>query len=361
MRFSNRWLHIGTALAATVLEANAQLPVITSLSQTGVLTCTNLVPGSIASVEWAPSVTGPWHTNWAGLDAVTVDSNGVIQVDVPMFYRVRGLASTNPPPGMVWIPPGTFVMGSPVTEKERGPYDETQHTVTLTKGFYMSKNLVTQAQYLALMGNNPSYSGTNPDGSKPVSPDLSRPVEQVGWYDATNYCGRLTASEQAAGRLPAGWVYRLPTEAEWEYACRAGTTTAFNLGPDLRSGMANFQGGSEYVSGIGTVVNRNGVALDRTTAVGSYPPNAWGLYDMQGNLSEWCLDLYGTYPVGSVTDPRGPATPQYLPGYFNYVFRGGGWLSPGTECRSAYRGWINPVVSVIYYPLGFRPVLAPGQ
>ena len=285
MRLSNQWLLILAALTAADLRANAQAPVVSSFSQTGVLAVTNLVPGSLASVEWASSVTGPWHTNWAGLDAVTVDTNGVIQVHVPTFYRVRGFASTNPPPGMVWIPPGTFVMGSPETEKERQTFlYETQHTVTLTQGFYMAKNLVSQGQYLALIGNNPSYFTTNGSNGQSISPGLNRPVESVSWYDATNYCGKLTAVERAAGRLPTGLVYRLPTESEWEYACRAGTTTAFNLGPDLRSGMANFNGFEEYVSGIGSVFNSNGVALGQTTAVGSYAPNAWGLYDMHGNV-----------------------------------------------------------------------------
>ena len=128
---------------------------------------------------------------------------------------------------MVWIPPGTFVMGSPTNEAERDS-DETQHTVTLTQGFYMGKYAVTQGEYLALMGSNPSYFTTHDYNGNPIRPDLNRPVEQVSWIDATNYCAHLTQQEQAAGRLPAGWVYRLPTESEWEYACRAGTTTAFH-------------------------------------------------------------------------------------------------------------------------------------
>jgi formylglycine-generating enzyme required for sulfatase activity len=146
-----------------------------------------------------------------------------------------------PPPGMVKIPAGTFVMGKPPTEKTRQS-DELQHTVTLTKDFYMSRYEVTQGEYLAVMGENPSYFngaqvqweivgpglGAAPGIMRIVSfgNDPSRPVEQVTWYDATNYCGKLTAAESAAGRLQPGWVYRLPTEAEWEYACRAGTITA---------------------------------------------------------------------------------------------------------------------------------------
>jgi formylglycine-generating enzyme required for sulfatase activity len=257
----------------------------------------------------------------------------------------RSAALTVAPPGppqMVWIPPGTFVMGSPASEAERNS-DETQHTVTLTKGFYMGKYLVTQADYLAVAGSNPSY----------FTGDLSRPVEQVSWYDATNYCGRLTQQEQAAGRLPAGWVYRLPTESEWEYACRAGTTTAFHYGNALWSGMANFYGLYEYDSSVGTIYNPSGIYLGRTTAVGSYQPNAWGLYDMHGNVWEWCRDWYGSYPAGSVTDPQGPGSGSYR------VVRGGGWYGGARYCRSALRGFSFP--SSRLYGVGFRVVLAPGQ
>ena len=121
----------------------------------------------------------------------------------------------------------------------------------------MSKYEVTQREYLTVMGNNPSYFTTKDWNGNPISPDLNRPVEQVSWYNAMNYCAKITASEQAAGRLPASWVYRLPTEAEWEYACRAGTSMPFHYGNDLRSGMANFNGYYEYVGGTGTVNNPN--------------------------------------------------------------------------------------------------------
>ena len=259
-----------------------------------------------------------------------------------------------PPPQMVWIPPGTFVMGSPTSEAQRGS-DETQHTVTLTQGFYMGKYAVTQGEYLALMGSNPSYFTTTDAYGGPIPPDLNRPVETVGWDDATSYCAHLTQQEQAVGRLPTGWVYRLPTESEWEYACRAGTTTAFNFGSGIHGGMANFWDCFEYDAAIGDIyVPSPAVAwLPRTTTVGSYAPNAWGLHDMHGNVFEWCRDWYGTYPTGSVIDPQGAPSGSYR------VIRGGGWNYGGRGCRSAYRYGGGP--SAGYYSVGFRVVLAPGQ
>jgi formylglycine-generating enzyme required for sulfatase activity len=257
----------------------------------------------------------------------------------------------SPSPNMVWIPPGTSVMGSPTSEQQRNT-DETQHTVTLTKGFYMGKYAVTQGEYLALIGSNPSYF-TPANG---YSQDLNRPVEVVTWIDATNYCAQLTQQEQAAGRLPSGWVYRLPTESEWEYACRAGTTTAFNFGSAIHGGTANFEDHWEYDASIGYIYVSNPAVptLDRTTKVGSYQPNAWGLYDMHGNVWEWCRDWYGSYPTGSVTDPQGPVSGS------GCVLRGGCYSSMGRYCRSACRyGDIGPQGRG--ETIGFRVVLAPGQ
>jgi formylglycine-generating enzyme required for sulfatase activity len=129
-------------------------------------------------------------------------------------------------------------------------------------------------------------------------------VETVTWYDATNYCSLRTAQERAARLIPTNYVYRLPTESEWEYADRAGTTTAFYLGCDLHSGQANFVGTNEYDCSIGQIYNPSGTILAMTTPAGSYPPNPWGLYDMIGNVAEWCQDLYGDYPAGTVIDPQ---------------------------------------------------------
>jgi formylglycine-generating enzyme required for sulfatase activity len=316
--------------------------------------------GSACTIQCATNLYGT--NNWQFLTNLTpLSSSPYLVADTHAFTAARfyrAFAQQVPPnavtTNMVWIAPGTFVMGSPTSEVMRLS-DETQHTVTLTKGFYMGKYAVTQGEYLALMGSNPSYFTTNDDNGNPIPPDLNRPVETVTWFDATNYCAQLTQQEQAAGRLPSGWVYRLPTEAEREYACRAGTTTAFHYGNALRGGMANFEDHYEYDASIGDIYVSNPAVpcLPRTTAVGSYVPNAWGLHDMHGNVWEWCRDWYGSYPAGSVTDPQGPTSGS------DRVFRGGSWLSIGGDCRSAYRGYSDP--SYWSISIGFRVVLAPGQ
>jgi formylglycine-generating enzyme required for sulfatase activity len=262
----------------------------------------------------------------------------------PHFYRVfTQQLPTNvvPVTNMVWISPGTFTMGSPTNEALRGS-DETQHAVTLSHGFYMGQYLVTQGGYQALTGNNPSFFTFLPQ-------NLICPVDSEAWSDATNYCALLTQQERSAGRVPTNWVYRLPTESEWEYTSRSGTTTAFYYGSGLHSGMANFDGRYEYDATTGTTTNSSGTYLSQTTPVGNYEPNAWGLYDMCGNVFEWCQDWYGTYPVGPVTDPQGAATGT------DHVFRGGAWDAPGQYCRAAQREH-SPTTGI---DVGFRIILAP--
>jgi formylglycine-generating enzyme required for sulfatase activity len=246
-------------------------------------------------------------------------------------------------PALVSIPAGSFVMGSPPTEVGRFAWEGPQTLVTLTNTFLMGKCEVTQGEYKALMTVNPSYfSGVS-----------NRPVEQVSWDDAQEYCRRLTTGQRQAGCLPPGWVYRLPTDAEWEYACRAGTTTPFSVGPDLVSGVANFDGYYEYYGGIGEVYNPNGVHLWKTAAVGGYAPNPWGLCDMHGNVWEWCQDWWSAaLPGGSVTNPIGPAAGT------EHVFRGGCWYNDGRFCRSAYR--LHGLSANRSNDLGFRVVLAPN-
>ncbi len=229
---------------------------------------------------------------------------------------------------LIEIKPGEFTMGSPETEKDRED-DETQHKVKITKPFMLGVHEVTQKQWQAVMGNNPSYFKGD---------DL--PVETVSWDDATEFCRKLSEKE--------GKKYRLPMEAEWEYACRAGTTTPFHTGRTIGTAQANYDGTSTYGSGV------VGVYRQKTTPVGSFPPNAWGLHDMHGNVWEWCGDWYGPYPAGDVTDPTGPTNGDGL-----RVLRGGAWGSNPGFCRSAFRGWGGP--GCRYDGGGFRvAVLAAG-
>ncbi len=345
------WLAV---CAGTGTQTKGQQPIISSLGQNGLLESTNLEPGTVASVEWGPSVSGPWTNTWESLSAVRVDQNGAIRVSVPMFYRLRGIPAGTvlSVSNMVYIPPGTFVMGSPASERERRD-DEMQHTVTLTQGFWMGRHEVSQEEYWGVMGSNPSYwrNGQSAFGSGgEVTNDLRHPVELVSWNDATNYCGGLTTRERAAGRIPANYRYRLPTEAEWEYACRGGTTNAFHYGKALRGTMANLDARFEYDADVGTISTSN--YFGRTSVVGSSMPNGFGLYDMHGNVWEWCGDRYGTYPFGPVSDPHGPVLGS------NRVFRGGSWFSFGNHCRSAFRYWFDPEYR--FTDLGLRVVLAPS-
>jgi formylglycine-generating enzyme required for sulfatase activity len=239
------------------------------------------------------------------------------------------------PTQLVLIPSGTFMMGSDAAGG--APYfgdsnEQPVHQVTLSYSFWMGVTEVTQAQYLALMGTNPS-----------LLVGANNPVERVTWFDARAYCATLTAQESSLGNLPPGYEYRLPTEAEWEYACRAGTTTEFNVGADLFCSQANFANSYHSNSDCGPFT---------TLPVASYTPNAWGLYDMHGNVWEWCLDMYEAYTSNSVTDP-------FVTGTFARVLRGGGRLSSAYswECRSAHRRYEGPGGTSLQP--GFRVVLAP--
>jgi formylglycine-generating enzyme required for sulfatase activity len=222
---------------------------------------------------------------------------------------------------MAYIQPGTFTMGSPVSESGRSSDESPQTQVTLTKGYWLGKTAVTQAQWEALMGRNPSnFKGAN------------RPVEQVSWTDAMEFCRKLTERERSAGRLSEGYEYTLPTEAQWEYACRAGTTGRY--------------GGDGNLDDMGWYIWNSG---NTTHPVGQKQPNAWGLYDMNGNVCEWCLDWHDKYPGGSVRDPTGPASGS------SRVERGGSWSSDAVSCRSAYRYGFGPNRSFNF--LGFRLAL----
>jgi formylglycine-generating enzyme required for sulfatase activity len=242
------------------------------------------------------------------------------------------------------IPAGTFTMGSPTNELGRDT-DEVQHAVTLTKDYYIGVFEVTQKQWERVMGDWPSWF-TN------VAHRETRPVEQRSWDDIRG--GTWPGGQSGAGTFMeristrTGLGFDLPTEAQWEYACRAGTTTALHTGHNLTNENADarmaevgrywYNGGSGYSEG--------GDTSGGTAKVGSYLANAWGLYDMHGNVWEWCLDWYAVYP-GAVSDPPGAASGS------GRVLRGGSWYYRAGYCRSAFRYYSTPDYRLIYY--GFRP------
>ena len=216
---------------------------------------------------------------------------------------------------MIYVAPGSFTMGSPRSEKGRAKStDETQHRVTLTKGFWLGKYEVTQAQWKSVMGSNPSgFKGDN------------LPVENVSWNDCQEFIRKVNAEAKSQ----FGGEARLPTEAEWEYACRAGSAGAY-------AGTGN----------INTMGWYRGNSGKKTHPAGRMRSNAWGFYDMHGNVWEWCSDWYGSYAGGSVTDPAGPASGKYR------ILRGGCWLADARGCRSATRLGLSP--DKHYWDDGFR-------
>ena len=215
-----------------------------------------------------------------------------------------------------WCPPDTFIMGSPPSEADRNN-NEFQHQVVLSRGFWMFETEVTQEMWGSIMNNNPSRF----KGGK-------LPVEQISWNDSQEYIKKLND----LGIAPAGFTFSLPTEAQWEHACRAGTTTAYHFGRTLSREQANLW-----------------LRNQQTVEVGSYPANDWGLHDMHGNVWEWCLDWYDEYPSGTINDPAGPLLGSYR------IIRGGSWCVGARLCRSAYRGGNAPALKNDF--LGLRLAL----
>ncbi|MDD2464612.1 MAG: formylglycine-generating enzyme family protein [Desulfobulbus sp.] len=247
-----------------------------------------------------------WASDWGE------DEYGLFQA-----FTYRGVRQ-----GFRWIEPGSFLMGSPEDEPERYD-DEYQHQVRLSQGFWMAETTVSQALWTAVMGEDPSQFEENPEN----------PVERVSWFDVQTFIERL--NDQAPGL-----AFRLPTEAEWEYACRSGGNGPFSWGAELSPEQANYNGEYPYNHG------KKGFYRQKTLAVLSFAPNFWGLYQMHGNVYEWCSDWYAAYPAGPITDPQGPKTGD------DRVVRGGSWLNDGRFVRSAFRNGGGPSDRNDY--LGFR-------
>lgn len=227
---------------------------------------------------------------------------------------------------LVWISPGEFVMGSPLGEEDRNS-NERQHDVQLTTGFWLGKYAVTQGEFESLTGEKPSE----------VWGSVRLPVESVSWDDAMAFCDVL--NREYGTQLPAGYRFCLPTEAQWEYSCRAGTTTPFSYGRSLNSTQANFDGNYPY-GGVEKGLNR-----EKTIHVGRFVPNAWGLFEMHGNVWEWCFDWSADYR-GEAIDPSG------LPYGRERIIRGGCWQDAARSCRSARRNCADPETRIS--TIGFR-------
>ena len=345
-----------TALAPITSAAiTVTAPVIGAAPSTASASTGNFTRGN---VTWSPAHSPFQHSTvytasitltansgytFTGLTTATINGNAAavsnnIGTTVMLTRQFPAtLANAGEAIELVWIPSGTFTMGSPTSEYYRLD-SETQRQITISKGFYMGKYEVTQEQYQAVTGLNPSNFLNNPAAGEV---QRRRPVEMVTWYDAVEFCNKLSEREwltkayTITGRTPAtgypitsatvtiNWEtngYRLPTEAEWEYACRAGTTTAYNTGNTISDNTGWYTNNSNSI----------------THEVGKKPPNAWGLYDMHGNVWEWCWDWYGTYTGGSQTDPRGAASGS------DRVERGGSWVDSGRFHRSAYRYYNYP-------------------
>jgi formylglycine-generating enzyme required for sulfatase activity len=265
------------------------------------------------SKRWPESFPDRWASEW-----------GEDEYGLWMAFHFQELRHV-----LRWIEPGTFMMGSPKDEPERASWgaDETLHQVTLTEGFWLGATTVTQILWQAVTGNNPSHFKGD-----------QRPVERVSWDDVQKFVDQLNNEI-------SGLELVLPTEAQWEYACRAGTTTPFFFGENISTDQVNYNGNYPYADG------ETGEYRKETVDVKALPCNDWGLYQMHGNVWEWCQDWLGDYPADPVIDPLGPSDGR------DRVCRGGSWFIHAWDCRSADHHWYVPVIRSFW--IGFR--LARGR
>ena len=226
---------------------------------------------------------------------------------------------------MIWVPAGKFMMGSPKSEPGHQTEEENLHQVIISRGFWVGQFEITQSQYEMMMGENPS-----------IIVDPRMPVQKVSWENAMEFCKELTSREMQEDRLPEHWIFNLPTEAQWEYACRADISGPFHFGYETDE-LADYAWFHENSSGS-------------PKPGGLKKPNSWGIHDMHGNLGEWCFDWYGkVYPPDGSVDPITEKASRFK------VFRGGTYTDLAERCRAAYRNRIEPSVSNPW--IGFRVVL----
>ena len=313
----------GVAATSVTVVNDTTVTAVTPPGSVGAANVQVITPGGTATLSGGFTYAPSWCTVLEQTPNATVVYDATLRAAITatnLPWRVR---DTGTGIEMVLIPPGTYTMGCSASNSYGCRSDETQHQVTLTQAFYLSRTEVTQAQWVAKMGSNPSY----------FTGDTSRPVELVSWYDIQPFCTTTGM--------------RLPTEAEWEYAYRAGTTTAFH-------GMPGYLNGTNDDNQLGTIAWFSGNSGNQTRPVAGKAANGFGLYDMAGNVWEWCQDWYGTYASGAQTNPPGPSSGSYR------VLRGGDWdfiFSGPDYCRASSRGTKSPDYRDIV--VGFRVARTP--
>ena len=292
-----------------------------------------LIAGANAKSLQIPNVNANKHNGEYSLTVINDFGSAVTQSvkvevnSISLYHTVPSASNME----MIWVEPGTFSMGQTGSENQK--------QVTLSNGYYLGKYEVTQAEYEGVMKNNSK--GLNSKPSQWLN--NKRPVERVSWEDATVFLSRLNQVEQTAGRLPSGWKYVLPSEAQWEYACRAGTTSLYSWGDDINSSHANYNWDGK---------SSTGKDAKETVNVGQYPANSWGFFDMHGNVLEWVNDWWEKNPSSVATNPEGPASGT------DRVKRGGSWSSEGTDLRSAHRNFVAPGTrtSNLGFRIGFQKI-----